>query len=466
MPVSPRLGVVVGSPTATRADVARLYGRAAFGISGVELDQYTGQPYADVVNRLVDIPDQPVRVYKDEVTRTQLETNAEFNIEECERWWLERMRSTLFPLEERMTLFWHDHFATGYGPDPFARSMVKQNQTLRVNALGNYRTLCNAVTLDPAMLQYLSGTESYVSPGPGGTMIRHVNENYGREFFELFTLGVIPQVYTEADMKESARALTGWLAYSSDSVQGANAVQFNVNRHDRGTKTVLGTTIGGPGTDEPNEYKKITDIALAQPVASRYLAWKLVAHFAYVPSVTDLLADTDPLVTKVAASLRATDWSIKEAVRTMLLADEFRYSKPRVRMPVELIAHGCKALNINADENVYPQFWYLAQKAGQEVFRPPNVSGWPYEKAWLSQTKTLARYDIATTLFTKWQLKPTSPASTDLAGWARLLGIAALSPTTTAACNAYLAARAASTEAIKKAGVFILIATSPDWQVM
>jgi hypothetical protein len=115
---------------------------------------------------------------------------------------------------------------------------------------------------------------------------------------------------------------------------------------------------------------------------------------------------------------------------------------------------------------VYPQFWYLAQKAGQEVFRPPNVSGWPYEKAWLSQTKTLARYDIATTLFTKWQLKPTSPASTDLAGWAKLLGIAALSPTTTAACNAYLAARAASTEAVKKAGVFILIATSPDWQVM
>jgi uncharacterized protein (DUF1800 family) len=249
-------------------------------------------------------------------------------------------------------------------------------------------------------------------------------------------------------------------------VQGANAVQFNINRHDRGTKTILGTTIGGPGTDEPNEYKKVTDIALAQPVASRYLAFKLVAHFAYLPKVTDLLADSDPLITKVAASLRATDWNIKEAVRTMLLADEFRYSTPRVRMPAELIAHGCKALGVSADENVYPQFWLLAQKAGQEVFRPPNVSGWPYDKAWLSQTKTLARYDIAATLFSKWTLKITSPASNDLAGWARLLGLAGLSPTTTNAVNAFLAARPLATEAVKKAGVFILIATSPDWQVM
>ncbi|MDQ1711924.1 MAG: hypothetical protein QOE45_1374 [Frankiaceae bacterium] len=456
----------MGSPTATRADVARLYGRAAFGATGPELDELTGQPYADVVSRLVDLPDRPVRVYLDEVKRTQLETNAEFNIDECERWWLERMRSGLFPLEERMTLFWHDHFATGYGPDPFARSMIRQNQTLRVNALGNYRPLCNAVTLDPAMLQYLSGTESYVSPGPGGTWNRHVNENYGREFFELFTLGVNPQVYTEADMKESARALTGWIAYSSDSVQGANAVQFNLNRHDRGVKNVLGTAIGGPATDEPNEYKRITDVALAQPVASRHLAWKLVAHFGYVPAVTNLLDDTDPLITKVAASLRATDWNIKEAVRTMLLADEFRYSTPRVRMPVELIAHGCKALNINADENVFPQFWLLAQRAGQEVFRPPNVSGWPYDKAWLSQTKTLARYDIAVQLFQKWSLKATAPASTDLAGWARLLGLAGLSQTTTTAVNGYLTARAAATEAVKQAAVFILIATSPDWQVM
>jgi uncharacterized protein (DUF1800 family) len=456
----------VGSPTATRADVARLYGRAAFGITGTELDLYTGQPYADLVNRLVDIPPQPVRAQTDEVKRTQLETNADFNIDECERWWLERMRSSLYPLEERMTLFWHDHFATAYGPDPFARSMMKQNQTLRVNALGNFRTLCNAVTLDPAMLQYLSGTESYVSPGPGGTWQRHVNENYGREFFELFTLGVIPQVYTETDMKESARALTGWVAYSSDGASGVNAATFNINRHDRGVKTVLGTTIGGPGTDEANEYQQIVNIALAQSVCSRYIAWKLVAHFAYLPQVTNLLADSDPLVTKVAATLRATDWTIKEAVRTMLLADEFRYSAPRVRMPAELVAHGCKALNISADENVYPQFWLLAQRAGQEVFKPPNVAGWPYDKAWLSQTKALARYDLAVTLYSKWTLKPTSPASNDLAGWAKLLGLAGLSQTTTNAVNAYLAARASSTEAIKKAGVFILIATSPDWQVM
>ena len=457
----------MGSPTASRADVARLFGRAAFGATGADLDQYTGLPYDQVVGKLVDIPDHPIRqIQLDEVRRGQLETNAEFNIQECERWWLERMRSTLYPLEERMTLFWHDHFATGYGPDPFARTMMKQNQMLRVNSLGNYRALCNAVTTDVAMLQYLNGNESYVVPIGGGNYRRNVNENYGREFFELFTLGVIPQVYTETDLKEAARAFTGWVTSSSDGLPGHNTSGFQINRHDRGVKTVLGTLVGGPGTDEPNEYRKITDIALAQPVASRYLAFKMVQNFGYVPAVTDLLADTDPLVTKIAANLRATDWNVKEAVRTMLLADEWRYSTPRVRMPVELVVHGGKALGVNLDENTYPQFWLLAQRMGQEVFRPPNVSGWPHGRAWLSETQMLARYDLPVTLFTKWGLKDLSPASGDIAGWTRLLGLPGLSATTTARVNEYLVARAASTEVVKKAGVLILIATSPDWQVM
>ncbi len=458
----------MGETNASRADVARLFGRAAFGATSRDLDAFTGQPYETVVDAILVRPDANLRtVQPDEATRTNLAQTARYNIDQCQRWWMERMRNGLYPVEERMTLFWHDHFATGFGPTPFARALMLQNQTIRTHALGNFRDLCNALTVDCSMLEWLNGEQNAVIRS-GSTFIRRVNENYAREFFELFTLGVQPQVYQEYDIEQSARAFTGWTCYSTDAAanDAPNASRFTLNRHDRDQKVVLGTPVGGPGTDEANEYKAITDIALAQPVAPYFVAYKLVQNFGYEPVVVDrdVLVQTDPLVAKVATALQQTNWDLKAGLRAMLVADEWRYATlQRVRQPVELIAHAAKALRVTADD---ADLRVLAQRMGQLLFQPPNVAGWPNNRAWLSQSTMIARYDLGIRLFPKWGLKATSPAPADLAGWASLLGVAGWSATTTAAVNNYLAARPGATADVKKTAVLTLLLCSPDWQVM
>jgi uncharacterized protein (DUF1800 family) len=308
----------------TAADVARLMGRVAFGATSADLDVWTGREYADLVEFLVApaaLPTQPP--LPDDAQRVLLERNQVTDIIEARRWWLERMRTTSAPLLERMTLLWHGHFATGVRYPPTVGQAVKQNQTIRANALGDLKQLVAQLCVDPAMLYWLSGVEN-ATPNP--------NENFAREFFELFTLGKLPQVYSERDIREAARAFTGWYVDAND------AAVFSAGRHDRRTKKVLGRSVPDQGAEE---YKTLVDIALAQPVSSRFFAWKLVANLAYVPTTKNLLKTMDTLVVKVAASLRK-EWNVADAVRTLLLADEFRYapatrSLQYVRQPVETV---------------------------------------------------------------------------------------------------------------------------------
>ena len=235
---------------ATRAEIARLFGRAAFGASAEQLQIWSQRPYADAVYALVDVPPPPRKDddFFGEVRRESIQILG--NGETAPQWWLERMRSTPYPLEERMTLFWHNHFATAFreGDKPDYFMLMQQNQTLRTHALGNFRNLLAAMDVDEAMLHWLNGAQS-APPKP--------NENYAREFFELFTLGKSPQMYSETDIREAARVFTGW------SPNGTNG-NFNANRHDHGKKFVLGNTIVDWGADEHYELNRIT---LAQPVA-------------------------------------------------------------------------------------------------------------------------------------------------------------------------------------------------------
>ena len=311
-------------PRASRSDVARLFGRAAFGATAADLDRWAGQPYVAVVDFLVNVPDPATRMpAADDARRILLETSGA-SLALNQGWWLERMRTTTYPLEERVTLFLHDHFATattGSGL-PDAGMLLRQNQTLRSRSLGNFRTLAGEITIDPAMLHWLSG----VSNTRG-----RPNENYGRELLELFTLGTKPQVYTETDIREAARALTGW-TYNAVTRQLA----FNANLHDTGSKSVLGRTITNQGA---LEYLAVVNAALAQPIAARWLAYKLVLNFGYVPDTTDLLTAPDPLVAAVADAL-GPNWDLRNAVRTLLLADGFRFAdaaagRRSVRQPIE-----------------------------------------------------------------------------------------------------------------------------------
>ena len=456
------------SPTMTRADVSRLLGRVAFGATAADLDEWTGKPYVDLVDRLLLVPTMPAQ--PDEAGRagtmpTYISINGASPEDGARLWWMERMRTTKFPLLERMTLFWHGHFATAVRfPWPDTAQVVHQVQTLRTHALGNFRTMVELMTIDAAMLHWLNGTDSAV-PQP--------NENYARELFELFTLGRVPQVYTEKDIREAARALTGWQVVPLSEL----AVFFSSGRHDSGTKKILGKTVTDEGAAE---FKKVVAIATAHPVAYRFVAYKMVQEFAYVPKGRDQLRSPDPLVAKVAAALKSSDWDIAKGMRTLLLADEFRFASPvkgqqRVRQPVELAVAASKALGVNADN---PEYLEPLARMGQLVLSPPNVGGWPVGTEWLSPVSALGRYDLALTA--KGGLNMANPVSylgfadptvsvpkpEDLDGWAKVFGLPPLSPATVAAIKAYLAKRKNDPELSRRDGVVALILSSPDWVVM
>lgn len=442
----------MSAEAATRDEIARLFGRAAFGASVADLDRFTGRPYAEAVSSLVDIPAPAGRKPQaDDTRRVTIEQTGQQQQDRnlAQKWWLERMRTTAYPLEERMTLCWHNHFATAVrSPFPDVAMVIAQNETLRRNALGNFKTMVQLLSIDPAMLEWLDGTRNTI-PEP--------NENYARELLELFTLGKFPQVYSEQDVREAARVLTGW------TYDGFRKAAFNAAGHDTGTKTVLGTTIGNAGDQE---YLHLINVALAQPVSPRFVAAKLVANFAYAPDMTNLVTQADSLVVKVADTLRQTNWELRAAMRTLLSADEFRTGDANaqrllVRQPVELVVATARALGISLDSD---DVMYQLRVMGQDLFLPPNVGGFPTGLAWLSPSTVVARYDWG--VLVKNRNPANLPASGDLEGWTRRLGLGQLSEETASVLRSTLAAQAAKTENQKQIAVLLLLLASPDWAVI
>lgn len=432
--------------TATALDVSRLLGRAAFGATATDLDTWTGRAYEDLVDFLLDADARTP--LPDDAQRLVHQNNPNADADDVRLWWLERMRTTPFPLLERMTLLWHGHFATGRNEPPTLAQLLIQNQTLRANALGNVRTLLEAVNIDPAMLYWLNGVENAQPKS---------NENYAREFFELFTLGKRPQVYTETDIRQAARAFSGWY------VDSTNTAKFSADRHNIASKKVLGRTITNQGDQE---HKVLVDIALAQPVCALFFAYKLVANLAYVP------ASNDALVTAVADALTKNAWDIKAALRTLFLHDDFRVAAPAkerqlVRSPVECVVHAAKGLGVRiTDKGLTTALVGM----GHKLFEPVDVSGWPLGRDWVSPVTTLARYQAGMTLNTLATAAPNStvsplPASSDLAAWAKRLGLTGFTTNTGNAIGSYLRSAAAQTEAQKQAGVLTLLFSSPEWVV-
>src|SRR5438105_3178225 len=205
-----------------RARVAHLLRRAGFGSTEAELDEYTALGFLGAVDRLLNY-DQ-----LDDSATDQLVANIPIdgrNVEAARYAWMTRMLYTRRPLQEKMTLFWHTHFATATSKVRQVGLMVQQIQLFRDNALGSFETLLQHVTRDPAMLQWLDNNQNRKGAP---------NENYAREVMELFTMGI--GNYTDADVKEAARAFTGYSA-------GRNGqFIFNAEQHDSDAKTFLGET--------------------------------------------------------------------------------------------------------------------------------------------------------------------------------------------------------------------------------
>ena len=279
-------------------------------------------------------------------------------------WWGERMVTTNRPLEEKLTLFWHGHFATGNNKVRDARMMHRQNEMLRARASGSFRDLLLGILKDPAMLVYLDNGENVKG---------HPNENFGRELLELFSMGV--GNYTELDIREGSRAFTGW---TNDVLE----FKFDAEQHDFGEKTFLGRTGTWDGGD-------IIDIILAQPVTAQFIAGKLYRYF-----VRD---EIDPAVqTQLGEQFYESGFELKPLLRTIFLSRDFygpdAYAT-QIKSPVHLVASTYRKLDLTELPTI-PDFGRMTAELGQSLFGPPNVAGWAGGRTWITPALLLQRGNL------------------------------------------------------------------------
>jgi hypothetical protein len=296
-------------------------------------------------------------------------------ISALQAWWLARMYSTPNPLEEKLTLFWHGHFATSAQKVKSSYQNHQLYEIFRRNAVGNFKTLTTCVGQSPAMLEYLDNKKSTVE---------QPNENWARELMELFTLG--QGQYTEDDIKESARAFTGW---SCDRL----AFRYAEGRHDAGTKTFLGRTGNFQGWD-------VLDIIFEQPAAATFITGKLWAFFAGVPG-------EKAVVEELAQTLRDNNYELRPMLRQLFLSEAF-YSDSvqgaQVKSPAQFALQLCHDLGVNAPP--FPALTRAVRVLGQDLFYPPNVKGWDGNRAWINANSLLIRTNLPATL-----LNPDGPGA-------------------------------------------------------
>ena len=372
---------------------AHLLNRAGFGGTPAEVEHLVKLGPDKAVDQLVDyekIPDEtaapdwakpdPTRVDRflkardaDAETRRKMvqeeQRTQRQRIVELKGWWLQRMAKGPRPLQEKMTLFWHGHFATSAEKVRDAYLMWMQNDLFRQQATGNWLKLLTAVAKDPAMLVWLDQGQSRKD---------HPNENFAREVMELFTLG--EGHYTEKDVTEAARAMTGW-SYDRRDQEFIERPRI----HDAGIKTVLGKTGDLNGDD-------VLALIVAQPQAARYITAKLWNFFAG-PNPSEELAAA------LAEEFRKNGNEFKPLLKTMFRSREFYAEsviRNQVKSPVQWLVGSVRVL----ERELPPPFvcFALTRNLGQDLFAPPNVKGWDGGLSWITTNNLLARYNEAALL--------------------------------------------------------------------
>lgn len=345
------------------ARAAHLFRRAGFGATWPQIEEAAGRDSAEVIDELLHAGEQAeaFNAESDELADNVL---AGGDVEGLPAWWLYRMCRTPDPLLEKLTLFWHGHFAASAAKVTDARLMLAQNRLFRAHARGKFGPLVRQVSRDPAMLLYLDSDTNRKT---------HPNENYARELMELFCLG--PGNYTEKDIQELARSFTGW-----DVVRGR--FRFNRYEHDSGMKTILGRR-GKFGGDEG------VDIVLAQESAPRFIARKLFRFF-----ICDEPEPSPQLLEPLAAGLRNSDFDIGNTVE-MLIRSRIFFSQHamgrKIRSPIEMGIGLLRSLELAAN------FHQLAERLadlGQAPFYPPNVKGWDGGRVWINSSTLLGRANL------------------------------------------------------------------------
>ncbi len=376
-----------------RGRVQLLLWRAGFGAKPAQVDAAAAKGYAAAVEEMLNYPDTPANppdippwplapvsfLGSDEKANYQKSIIATQRARNDARstgnrmilgWWSDRLRTSPTPLQENLTLFWHNHFATSLDKVDRPAYMLVQNQLLREKGAGKFVDLLIAASKDPAMLVWLDGRENVKG---------HPNENWSREVMELFTLGI--GNYTEQDVREGARASTGWtLSYDGKAV-------FNPQRFDGGAKTILGQS----GTFNLDDFSRL--LANHPETAKRTTA-RLFVWF-----VDDDPADAD--LAPMLAAWRQTGGEIRAVLRALFLSDAFtpeRATSAHIKNPVSWTVGILRGLGVDITGE---QLAGLMAAQDMTIFRPPNVGGWPSGTAWISPSNQVNRFNLAGGLVAK-----------------------------------------------------------------
>ncbi|MGE5409251.1 MAG: DUF1800 domain-containing protein [Syntrophothermus sp.] len=281
-------------------------------------------------------------------------------------WWLDRMVRSDQLLVERMALVFHDWFATSAAGVSKAQQMIDQSNLFRSACFGSFLDLFKAVTVDPAMLQWLNGIEN-VKSAP--------NENYAREMMELFSLGADRGAYSEDDVREQARALTGWRADWS-SEEGLHNFRFDPRRHDEKSKIVFGRSGNW-------SWEDACRLCVEHPLHPSFFVSKLWSYFVPGP----MPATTESALIQTYTS---SGWQIRPVLEAILMSPDLYEGPPMVKPPVVQLASMLRSVGRYVDTTAWV---WLCEEAGQRLFWPPNVAGWD-DTRWLDTSRLRARWNM------------------------------------------------------------------------
>lgn len=376
---------------------AHLLRRAGFGGTTDDIDALSAKGREGAVDSLINFT-QIDNSAMDSLLASSFDFSTQDGITngEIRRWWYTRMVNTKRQFEEKLTLFWHNHFATSSSKVPDFL-MYGQNLLLRQSGLDRFDDLLLKVSQNAAMLIWLDNITN---------VFGRANENFGRELQELFTMGIKDVVtdeqnYTEQDVKEVARAFTGW-DYIRRAPFAFDANKAKGPQHDNLSKSIY---TGTPWAQTGNlSGEDVITILSARPATARYLTWKLFNFFVY--PVTNSSEDK-ATIDKFSKVYLNNNHSIKELVRAIFTSDEFfsdRAFFSLVKQPVELVVGAIRMIggtyNQGTNQRGSNTLAQLARNMGQDLFAPPDVAGWDPNLAWVNTANMLERFNFANTYLT------------------------------------------------------------------
>lgn len=365
--------------------VRHLMRRGGFGAKPSEIKELVELGPAKTIDRILGKSNtQALEAFEQESSQIVSAIRSGGSIDSLAAWWLHRMIHTPSPLVEKITLFWHGHFATGADKVNDIELMVQQNKLLREHALGDFRKMVHEVSKDPAMLLYLDSASNRKT---------HPNENYARELMELFCLG--EGNYTEQDVQQLARCFTGWEIRRK-------SFRFNPYQHDSGLKTLLDRQ----GIESGEEA---IDAVLAHRSMPTFIAGKLVRFF-----VCDEPNPTAEFLEPLAEVFRKSDFTIEPLVRTILysklMLSDWSVGK-KVRSPIDFMVESIRSLQVTTNLDRLAKG---LDGIGQALFNPPNVKGWDGGRAWINSSTLIGRSNLIVDLLRE---PATRFGRTDLAAW-------------------------------------------------